>query len=308
VNRAVLIAATSILAASLVSGCGAAGAEKAGDVPSGAAPASSTAAAGSSTGTATTATAPASATAEASGGGAAKTRFQVWFVGQGGRLVPVREQAKATPRVATAALRALLAGPQTTELATAIPVDTELLGVRVANGVATANFTSEYETGANELSMQLRLGQVVYTLTQFPTVKGVRFELDGKPVSVFSSEGIVLDHPVGRADYANLVPAIVVESPTPGQTSGTPIHVSGTANVFEAAVAVDVLDANGRKVGSAATTASCGTGCRGRFSVFVDYSVTTEQHGTVVVHDDDADGDGHPQHEVRIHVDLLPAT
>ncbi len=55
--------------------------------------------------------------------------------------------------------------------------------------------------------MQMRLGQLVYTLTQFPTVKRVRFSLDGAPVNVFSSEGIVLDHPVGRADYANLAAA-----------------------------------------------------------------------------------------------------
>jgi N-acetylneuraminic acid mutarotase len=55
--------------------------------------------------------------------------------------------------------------------------------------------------------MQMRLGQVVYTLTQFQTVKRVRFALDGAPVNVFSSEGIVLDHPVGRSDYQNLAAA-----------------------------------------------------------------------------------------------------
>ena len=65
--------------------------------------------------------------------------------------------------------------------------------------------------------MQTRLGQVVYTLTQFPTVQKVRFRLDGSPVNVFSSEGIVLDHPVGRSDYAELLPAIVVDKPRRGR-------------------------------------------------------------------------------------------
>lgn len=55
--------------------------------------------------------------------------------------------------------------------------------------------------------MQMRLGQVVYTMTQFPTVKAVRFKLDGAPVNVFSGEGIVLDHPVGRSDYKDLAPS-----------------------------------------------------------------------------------------------------
>ena len=44
--------------------------------------------------------------------------------------------------------------------------------------------------------MFMRLAQVVYTVTQFDTVKSVRFHLDGEPVDVFSGEGIVLDKPV----------------------------------------------------------------------------------------------------------------
>jgi hypothetical protein len=41
-------------------------------------------------------------------------------------------------------------------------------------------------------------------MTEFPTVRAVRFALDGAPVKVFSSAGIVLDHPVGRSAYAAL--------------------------------------------------------------------------------------------------------
>jgi len=89
---------------------------------------------------------------------------------------------------------------------TAVPTDTRLLGISIKNGIATVDFTSEYQSGGGSLSMQMRLGQVVYTLTQFPTVKAVRFQLDGAPVNVFSGEGIILDHPVGRSDYADLAP------------------------------------------------------------------------------------------------------
>ncbi len=46
--------------------------------------------------------------------------------------------------------------------------------------------------------MFARLAQVVYTLTEFDTVKDVRFMLDGEPVDVFSGEGILLEEPVGR--------------------------------------------------------------------------------------------------------------
>jgi len=136
--------------------------------------------------------------------------FEVWFA-RGDHLVSEPRSHAATRRVATAALAALLAGPTAAERTngdtTAIPSGTRLLGVSVKDGVANVDLTSEYQSGGGSLSMQMRLGQVVYTLTQFPTVTRVRFALDGTPVNVFSSEGIVLDHPVGRADYQNLAAA-----------------------------------------------------------------------------------------------------
>jgi N-acetylneuraminic acid mutarotase len=135
--------------------------------------------------------------------------FEVWFA-RGERLVPVARAHERTLGVATAAVNALIAGPTRAErksgLRTAVPTDTRLLGISIKNGVATIDLTSEYQSGGGSLSMQMRLGQVVYTLTQFPTVKAVRFQLDGAPVNVFSGEGIILDHPVGRSDYAELAP------------------------------------------------------------------------------------------------------
>jgi hypothetical protein len=71
-------------------------------------------------------------------------------------------------------------------------------------------------------------------------------------------------------------------------------------------VAVEVLDAQGKVVGSEFTTATCGTGCRGTFSVTVPYDVTSAQRGLIIVHDDDAAGTGTPPHEVRIPVVLTP--
>jgi len=135
--------------------------------------------------------------------------LEVWFT-RHGRLVEALRTHRPTPRVATAAVEALLAGPSRAEraggLTTEIPRGTRLIGVTIANGVARVDLTSDYEAGADARSLQLRLAQVVYTLTQFPTVRAVRFELDGSPVDVFSSGGIVLDHPVGRSDYKSLGP------------------------------------------------------------------------------------------------------
>src|SRR6185369_5684622 len=118
--------------------------------------------------------------------------LNVWLVGDG-RLVEALRTHKPTRRVATAALSALLAGPTQAEralgLTTAIPGDTRPIGVTIANGVAHVDLTSDFESVGGSRSQQLRLAQVVYTLTQFPTVKSVRFSLDGSPVSVVSGSG-----------------------------------------------------------------------------------------------------------------------
>jgi hypothetical protein len=145
--------------------------------------------------------------------------LEVWFA-RDGRLVEALRTHTPTRRVANAALEALLAGPTPAEraggLRTEIPRGTRLLGVSVAHGVAQVDLTSDYEAGAGSRSLQLRLAQVVYTLTQFPTVTRVRFALDGTPVT---GSGTVLDHPVGRGAFKSLAPAV---SPLAGNWRSLP--------------------------------------------------------------------------------------
>lgn len=235
--------------------------------------------------------------------------YEVWFL-RGEQLQAVKRTAEKTPLVATTAVRSLLTGPDEQDVAqgltTAIPRGTKLRGVTVADRIATVDLSSEYESGGGSLSMTARLAQVVFTLTQFPTVDRVRFKLDGQPVHVFSGEGIVLDHPVGRADYDALLPAIVVTQPLAHATVTSPVKVSGNADVFEANVTVRILDANGKEIARDFTTATCGTGCRGTYSLELPFSVSSQQPGTIVVQDDDAAGTGKPPHSVEIPVTLAP--
>jgi len=103
--------------------------------------------------------------------------LEVWFL-QGEQLVRQTRSHEATRLVATAAMKALLAGPSPAELAaglrTSVPAGTKLLGISIKKGVATVDLTSQYQSGGGSLSMKARLAQVVYTLTQFPTVSAVR--------------------------------------------------------------------------------------------------------------------------------------
>jgi spore germination protein GerM len=240
----------------------------------------------------------------------ATVTYQVWFT-EGDSLYVVSRTEKATRRVGTAALEALLDGPDSFEaesgVGTAVPQGSQLLGLTIDNGIASVDLTSEFESGGGSLSMMLRLAQVVCTLDQFPTVKGVLFNLDGEPVDVFSGEGIVLDHPVGCKDYEDVLPVILVTSPTAGTRIGNPVTIQGNANVFEANVTVRILDENDDEIARTFTTATCGSGCRGDFSVVVEYDVDHEQPGTILVHDDDAAGTGTPPHQVRIPVVLTPS-
>ena len=238
----------------------------------------------------------------------ATRRYQVWLT-EGDSLALTWVDGRATEAVATEAVGLLLGtGGGSSRLDTAIPPGTRLLGIDLDAGVATVDLSSEFELGGGSRSMFLRLAQVVYTVTQFENVDGVRFHLDGEPVEVFSSEGIVLDGPVGRRDYEDLLPPIVVLGPAAGSEVSSPALVYGSANVFEANVTVRILGENGQELARTFTTATCGSGCRGTFSLQVPFTVSTAQSGTIVVHDDDAAGTGSPPHEVRVPVRLLPGS
>jgi hypothetical protein len=235
--------------------------------------------------------------------------FEVWFH-QADRLFMTKRTEPFTQAVGRASLEALLAGPSDLETAvgvgTSIPPGTELLDLGIADGVATVDLSSDFESGGGSLTMAMRLAQVVYTLTQFDSVDAVSFRLDGQPVEVFSGEGLVLDGPVDREDYLDLFPVILVESPVIGATVSSPVTISGVANVFEANVTVRIIDQAGNELVRDFTTATCGTGCYGDYSIDLAFSVNGEQQGMIEVSDDDAAGTGTPPHIVEIPVILAP--
>lgn len=65
---------------------------------------------------------------------------------------------------------------------------------------------------------------------------------------------------------APVTPAITIDTPPPGATAAIPFTASGTANTFEAALTIDVVDAAGRTVCVRALTATSGSGTRGTWT------------------------------------------
>lgn len=202
------------------------------------------------------------------------------------KVGPVAREATGV-NVAADAVTGLLEGPSAQEaeigFTTAIPEGTELLGVDIAGGVATVDLSEEFGTGGGSLSMMSRVAQVVFTLTQFPTVDSVAFSIEGEPVTALGGEGLLLEAPQTRADWEDLSPAILVESPLPFAEVTSPLQVTGTANTFEAVFQLNVTDGEGLIVYDQHHMATSGTGTRGTFDVTATFEVPRPGQGAVIV-------------------------
>ncbi|WP_433133297.1 Gmad2 immunoglobulin-like domain-containing protein [Micromonospora sp. CA-240977] len=287
-----------LVAAALLSGCGAPRSGVLGPAPT-VAPASATASSGAPSSAAPTErpdppSAPPPATTTPPPAPASTTTrdtvtVELWFV-RAGQLVPTRRTRPATVATSRLALTELAAGPTRAESATGlrtlVPAGLEV--TRITDGTATLRVPS----ADDRTQRRLREAQVVWTLTQFPTVRQVR--VDGAA-------------PVDRTDYADLLPPIVVSDPAPGDRVSAPLIVTGTADVFEATVSVRVLDAAGREVAAGFGTASCGSGCRGGYRVVVGWRTVREQKGTVEVYEVSA-RDGSRINTMAVPVVLAPVS
>jgi hypothetical protein len=128
---------------------------------------------------------------------------QVFFTA-GGKLAPEAAQVNgATP--GRAALDLLLQGPKTAGHFSEIPKGTQLRSLSINDHAATVSFDDAFFAQGGASGVTLRLGQVVYTLTQFPQVTSVRFLRDGQPVSVIG-EGFPLNRPLTREQFASVQP------------------------------------------------------------------------------------------------------
>ena len=227
---------------------------------------------------------------------ASVSRVRLYFIAPGGGnagradpfLVSVHREIPSTPRIAHATLRELIEGPSRADRAlidgvsTAVPAETLLLGVTIDDRVATVDLSREFESGGGSFTMLARLAQVAYTVTQFPTVDAVRFQLDGRPVTVFSGEGIVLDGPVSRDDYLDLLPGVFVDTPAAGATVRSPLRITGRAAVFEATFQYRLQAADGTVLAEDFAMTDEGAGW-GRFDVSIPYDVDSRQAGRLTV-------------------------
>jgi germination protein M len=213
------------------------------------------------------------------------TDVGVYFV-RDGKLGFAKRSVGITPLIATATLEELLAGPTAAEeeagLTSDIPPNTKIVSIEVANDRAVVALSTPLD----------RLGslQVAHTLAQLETVETVQLGQEE-----FTS-----------ADTEEALPAILVESPAPGETVTSPLVIRGTANTFEATFMVALrADGRGKPLYQHFVTATSGSGTRGTFEHSIDFFADRERPGTLVVFERSAE-DNSIVNEVEIPVTIQP--
>jgi spore germination protein GerM len=106
----------------------------------------------------------------------------------------------------TATLEALLQGPTTAEvnqgLMSLISPQTRLRTVYIKGETAHVDFNEAFRFNSlGKEGLIAELQQVVYTATEFPTVKKVQILVEGEISTYLGPEGVVIDKPLGRDSF-----------------------------------------------------------------------------------------------------------
>lgn len=229
--------------------------------------------------------------------------LQQWFV-EDGKLSLWYLASERTLTPARVAMENLLFVPGPLAeggVTSAIPEGTRLLELEIDDGLASVSLSGDFPDESDE-QQRLAHAQIVYTLTQFPTVDEVSVSWES------ADSGGVASAAEDRSLYDDLLPPIVVEQPVgremihPKPPVERTFTLSGIANVFEANVSWRLVDEDGNTLQEGFTTATCGTGCWGTFEEKITFE-GPEDHAILQVFQASAE-DGSPMNMVEIPLDF----
>ena len=84
-------------------------------------------------------------------------------------------------------------------LISAMPEGLKIRNVKVKNGIAEIDVSSEFSENAQGDFLTGRLNQFFYTATQFPDIKGIVVRMNGKLFSTIGGDGLHISWPMKRA-------------------------------------------------------------------------------------------------------------
>ena len=198
----------------------------------------------------------------------------------------VRHIPYTTDSIKAAAQEAVSGQPLTKGAELVFPSGTKILGVKVENGLATVNFSREVlKANQGSEGEALAIQSMVNTLTEFPEVRAVSFQVEGKlderTKDWWGHVGLY-DQPFQRNLAKVYEPRIWVTHPTENQVAGVPLLVKGSAMVFEGTVNIRLLDKTGEKLAEGTTTATEGMG-RGEFEYRLTFKPPSPGQGELEV-------------------------
>lgn len=136
-----------------------------------------------------------------------KTPQIYWLKSTGNRIELVAspltlKSADKPNELLEAAFNSLLAGPNDPAFASTIPKGTKLRSVKILQDGVHVDLSKEFTSGGGTTSMTGRLAQVVYTASSIEPNANVWIDVEGQKLSVLGGEGIEVDQPLNRNNFA----------------------------------------------------------------------------------------------------------
>jgi len=209
--------------------------------------------------------------------------YFVKFTADDAYLVREERVIPQTDEVALAAVETLI-----NDAKGIFPKNTKVLGITIEKGLATINFSKEVLTNSNVGSdgEELAIQSVVNTLTEFPNIEKVAFQVEGSaegPARDWWGHIGLYDQPFTRDLSRVYEPAIWVTHPSENQVVGIPLLIKGSARVFEGTVQIRLSDNTGKVLAESTATASEGAPGRGDFETSLKFDLPSEGKGVLEV-------------------------